>query len=319
MERAAAGQSSLSWADRALHSARSGRNCNPAARFFRAAAHGGSILKDPMSNTTIAKASWYDQPACYDLAFRSETPSEADFIEAAYCKYCAFPARRLLEPACGTGRLIAELASRGHCMIGFDQNRAALTYLRRRLARRKLQAVVFSADMADFRLPEAPEMGPIDAAYNTFDSFRHLLDEQSARKHLEGVANCLRPGGIYVLGLHLLPPDAAEECIERWSARRGRAQVSVTLRVLDFDRRRRLERLRVSLLVRRANKKPLRLRDEFHLRLYTAAQFRRLLASVPQFELCDVYDFWYEIDRPLRLDNQISDTVFILRRRAKGA
>ena len=39
-------------------------------------------------------------------------------------------------------------------MIGFDRNDAALTYLRRRLARRKLQAVVFSADMADFRLPE---------------------------------------------------------------------------------------------------------------------------------------------------------------------
>ena len=158
-------------------------------------------------------------------------------------------------------------------------------------------------------------MGPVNAAYNTFDSFRHLLDERSARNHLEGVANCLRPGGIYILGIHLLPPDAAEECIERWSARHGGVQVSVTLRVLNFDRRRRLERLRVSLLVRRPGKKPLRLRDEFDLRLYTAAQFRRLLASVPQFELCDVYDFWYEIDHPLRLDNEISDTVFILRRR----
>ena len=127
-------------------------------------------------------------------------------------------------------------------MIGFDRNTAALAYLRRRLARRKLQAVVFSADMADFRLPESPEIAPIDAAYNTFDSFRHLLDEHAARSHLQGVADCLRPGGIYILGLHLLPPDAAEECIERWSAARRR-QVSVTLRVLDFDRRRRLERL----------------------------------------------------------------------------
>ncbi len=49
--------------------------------------------------------------------------------------------------------------------------------------------------------------------------------------------------------------------------------------------------------------------------MYTAAQFRSLLAKVPSLELCDVYDFCYEIDRPLRLNNELSDAVFILRRR----
>jgi hypothetical protein len=49
--------------------------------------------------------------------------------------------------------------------------------------------------------------------------------------------------------------------------------------------------------------------------MYTAAQFRRLLASTPEWELCDVYDFWYEIDHPLKLSNEMSDTVFILRRK----
>ena len=50
--------------------------------------------------------------------------------------------------------------------------------------------------------------------------------------------------------------------------------------------------------------------------MYTAAQFRRLLASVPSLELCDVYDFWYDIDDPLTFNDDFSDTVFILRRRA---
>jgi hypothetical protein len=49
--------------------------------------------------------------------------------------------------------------------------------------------------------------------------------------------------------------------------------------------------------------------------LYTANQFRRLLVSVPELALCDVYDFWYEIDRPLVLDDEISDTVFVLKKR----
>ena len=143
--------------------------------------------------------------------------------------------RQLLEPACGTGRLVAELAARGYGVTGFDLSEPSLAYLRRRLARRKLQATVFHADMVDFSLPR-----PVDAAYNTFDSFRHLLTEQDARRHLQCVADQLRPGGIYILGFHLLPPDADEECTERWTERQGRTQVTVTLRVVASDRRRRL-------------------------------------------------------------------------------
>lgn len=253
------------------------------------------------------QTNWYDAPQYYDLAFRPETGPEADFIEAACRKYCAFPVRHLLEPACGTGRLVVELARRGYRVTGFDLSQPSLTYLRRRLARRQLQATVFQGDMADFTLPR-----PVDAAYNTFDSFRHLLTEQDARRHLQCVAGNLRPGGIYILGFHLLPPDAPEDCIERWTERSGKTQVTVTLRVVSSDRRRRQETIRISLLVRRGAEE-LRLRDEFPLRLYTATQFRRLLAQVPAFELLDVYDFWYEIDQPLKLDNDISDTVFILR------
>jgi SAM-dependent methyltransferase len=259
----------------------------------------------------MVQANWYDWPQHYDLAFRSETQPEADFIEAACRKYCTGPVRRLLEPACGTGRLVTELAARGYELTGFDLNEAALDYLRRRLTRRGLQADVFRADMADFRLPRRRS---VDAAYCTFDSFRHLLAEDSARRHLQCVADSLRARGIYILGFHLLPPDAAEECIERWTERQGRTQVTVTLRVLETNRRRRLEILRVSTLARNGIREQ-RLRDEFALRMYTAAQFRRLLATVPDFQLRDVYDFWYDIDEPLALSNELSDTVFILQRR----
>ena len=94
----------------------------------------------------------------------------------------------------------------------------------------------------------------------------------------------------------------------------GKTQISTDLRVTATDRRRRIETLQVSLRVRRGEKL-WRFRGKFDFRLYTASQFRRLLASVPAFELCDVYDFWYEIDEPLKLDNEISDTVFILRKK----
>jgi hypothetical protein len=131
------------------------------------------------SRGRTTEADWYDYPQYYDLSFRSETRLEADFIEAACRKYAAFPVRRLLEPACGSGRLIAELAARGYQLTGLDLSQPSLNYLRRRLARRKLSAQVFRADMADFQVDQ-----PVDAAYCTFDGFRHLLSEEAARRHL---------------------------------------------------------------------------------------------------------------------------------------
>lgn len=255
------------------------------------------------------EADWYDYPQYYDLAFRSETLPEANFIEAACRKYCSGKVRRLLEPACGTGRLVTELAARGYELVGVDLSRRSLAYLRRRLARRKLQAEILYADMSDFTLSK-----PVDAAYSTFDGFRHLLTEEAALSHLQSVARCLRTGGIYLLGFHLLPPDADEECIERWSECHGKTKVTVTLRVLETDRRRRIEKLRVCLLAR-TGKKEVRLRHDFEFRMYTAGQFEELLGKVPELELCDVYDFWYDIEDPLEFDDEISDTVFVLRKK----
>ena len=262
-----------------------------------------------MPPTKTAAGSWYDHPQYYDMAFREDTGLEADFIEAAGRKYCGFPIRRLLEPACGSGRLVVELAARGYRVTGIDLNEPALKYLRQRLARRKVKAKVVHGDMTQFTLPQ-----PVDIAYCFLNSFRHLLSESAARNHLQCVARNLRPGGLYLLGMHLVPPDAHDESIERWVVREGRTQVSTDLRVASTDHRRRVEKMRVSLLVRRGEKL-WRFRSEFELRLYNAAQIRRLFAGVPEFELCDVYDFWYEIDEPLELDDEISDTVFVLRKR----
>ena len=50
------------------------------------------------------------------------------------------------------------------------------------------------------------------------------------------------------------------------------------------------------------------------MRIYTAAQIRSLLAKAPEFELVEVFDFYYEIDAPQPLDNRLGDAVFLLKR-----
>ena len=265
-----------------------------------------------MARSGMIVANCYDYPQYYDIAFQAYTQREADFIEAACRKYCSFDVRRLLEPACGSGRLVTELAARGYQMTGFDLSQSALSYLRRRLKRRRLQAETFEAEMSDFRVGR-----PVDAAYCTVNTFRHLLTEKAARDHLERIASSLRPGGIYVLGMHLLALDVNEEDVGRWTARRGDTKVTVTLRILRTDVRRRIEDLRVWLLVLHGSKE-LQLTYDFQFRTYLARQFRQLLDSVPSLELCDVYDFRYDIKQPFAVNDEMAYSVFVLRRRLRG-
>src|SRR5258708_20720315 len=124
-------------------------------------------------------------------------------------------------------------------MSGFVLSQPALSYLRRRLKRRGVHAERFEAEMSAFRLNR-----PVHAAYCTVNTFRHLLTEQAARDHLERIAISLRPGGIYVLGMHLLALDVNEEDVGRWTVRRGDTKVTVTLRILCTDVRPPIEDLR---------------------------------------------------------------------------
>ena len=250
----------------------------------------------------------YDYPQYWDLAFRDETRLEAEFLQAAARKYCRFSVQRMLEPGCGGGRLVVEMAARGYQLVGFDLNPKMVSYVKRRLRRRHLSAEVFQADMTEFCIDPK-----VDVAFCTFNTFRHLTSERAAVGFLESLVNSLRRGGICVLGFHLLPPDADESCVERWSARHGRTVVNMTLRVLECDRQQRLERIRFSMRVN-AGSKRLRLQSDYEYRLYTADQVCQLLAKVPAFELCDVFDFWYEIDHPLQLNDELGDAVFVLRK-----
>jgi SAM-dependent methyltransferase len=265
-----------------------------------------------MGRSRILQANCYDYPQYYDIAFQARTSRESDLIENVCRKYCPFVVRHLLEPACGTGRLVTALAARGYRMSAFDLSLPPLSYLRRRLARRRLCAETFAADMTYFRLRP-----PADAAYCLINTFRHLLTEHAAHDHLQCIAESLRPGGIYVLGMDLLPLPVQKRHPDRWTRRRRKISVTVTHHVLNTDLRHRIEHIRVSILVR-AGVKELRLRHEFDLRTYTLKQFRRLLTSVPSLELCDIYDFWHDINQPLAEDEEIDYGVFVLRRRVSA-
>lgn len=254
-------------------------------------------------------ANWYDYPQYFDMVFRDETAAEVEFFLAAFDRFADGPVKRVFEPGCGSGRLVTAMAAGGFDVTGIDLNVPSLNYLRRKLKRRGLSATLTQADFTNLDLP-----GTFDAAFCTFNTFRHLTDEASAVSHLKSVAAQLRSGGLYILGLHIIPLDAEKQCTERWKASHGVTTVNVTLRVTDFNRRKRIEQIHV-VLTARSPGQTIRCRTDFPLRLYTVNQFMKTLASVPELEIVGSYDFNYDLESPREIDDDLIDSVFVLKKR----
>ncbi len=257
----------------------------------------------------VVKADIYDYPKYYDVLFGSDWRAEFDFLQACFAKHARRPVHRLFEPACGTGRLLIKLAQAGYEVSGNDLNAKAVDYCNARLARGGFPPSAVVGDMADFRAGRKQ-----DAAFNTINSFRHLPSERRAEGHLKCMAYALAKGGIYLLGFHLTPagPPTCER--ENWSARRGHLAIHSDMQSLAVDRKRRTETVRFTFDIY-TPKRQFRLEDQFVFRTYTAGQFRRLLAKVPELELVETYDFAYDAGQPVTVDGRTEDVVYVLRKR----
>lgn len=256
----------------------------------------------------VLRGEIYDYPKYYDLLFGSDWKAEFDFLQGCFVKHASRRVRRLFEPACGTGRLLIKFAQAGYRVSGNDLNAKAVAFCNERLARHGFPATAMVGDMARFQMRRK-----IDAAFNTINSFRHLQTESQALGHLQCVAEALNKGGLYVLGLHLTPAGPQRCTRESWSARRGHLAVVSRMWSTRLDRRQRKEWVKLSFDVYTPTRQ-FRLQDEFPFRTYSAAQFTRLLSSVPQLELAETYDFAYRLDEPVSVDGDTEDVVFVLRK-----
>jgi SAM-dependent methyltransferase len=256
---------------------------------------------------------WYDTPFLYDTVFAGGTDDEANFLQQVASRFGPARGRRVLEPACGSGRLLEAMAARGFHVTGFDQNPAMVAYSQARLQAYKPRARVSTGDMAQF-------------AYNTkfhlahclVSTFKYLMTEAAARSHLECVSAALVPGGIYVLGFHLTEYAYPRRMRERWFGKASGTDVICNIQTWPAQRKIRQEKVRSRLTVCRGRKRR-SLQTEWQFRTYDAAQAKRLLKSVPSLELVQTYDFGYDFSQPRQLDDSQLDCVLVLRRRPDGA
>ena len=254
--------------------------------------------------------SLYDYPHYYDLVYGSDWKAEHDFLVGVFARHARRPVRRVLEPACGTGRLMFRLARSGFQICGFDLNERAVQYCNRRLEKHGFPATAWIADMADFAVPR-----PVCAAFNMINSFRHLQRHEQAVSHLRCIQKALRSGGVYVLGLHLCPTKGTPAERESWSARRGHLSVQTDMQLVEQPKGKRFERYRMTYDVWTPTRHEV-LEDEFTFRTYSRTQFEQeLLGEVPELVIQQTYDFGYDLQNPVAVHAETQDVVYVLQKR----
>lgn len=262
-------------------------------------------------------ADWYDHPRYYDIVFDPDTPKEVDFLEDIHTAYGRSGARRrVLEPACGSGRLLAEFSRRGWTATGFDLNERMLEHARARPLRSPgAQPLrLFAARLESFE-----PCPPCDFAFCLLSTFKYILTGRGAAAHLRRVSSSLVRGGLYAFGIHLTDYSRRRLDHERWVGEREGVRVVSTTDTWPPSRRTRTERLRNRMVVRERDVDGAvitrRLETTWRCRTYDARQLRSLIARVPEFEVAACHDFNHDIHLTREFDDSKEDIVVVLRKR----
>lgn len=178
----------------------------------------------------------------YDIAFDWDVTNEVAWLHARLGQGC----RSVLEPGCGSGRVVEALAREGVDVVGLDRSVAMIEAAHRRLHVSGVAADAVVADITDFDLGRT-----FDGAVCPINTLAHLSHDDLAR-HLHRVAEHLRPGGRYLVQLDLHDPEGVANRIEpaRWEIARGDTKLDITWTTEEIDPQaaRQLQRSRIEVL-----------------------------------------------------------------------
>ena len=144
--------------------------------------------------------------ALYDAAFDWDVEDQVSAITGL----SGVTEGRVLEPMCGSGRLLRAFAAAGFEAVGVDLSREMLAIAEAKFDNLGLRAEWLAADVRDFDLDEACHL-----AVCPINSLAHLQSEADMAAHLAAVSRNLYDGASYWLQLDLKLPDDSGQA-ESW-------------------------------------------------------------------------------------------------------
>jgi SAM-dependent methyltransferase len=216
----------------------------------------------------LTETSFYDAAEWYDFLHLPETQEELPAVLEIF-RALGNGGKRVLEPACGTGRYLEALGHDGFDCFGYDLNARALAFARKR------GCVVSRGDLASFK-----PKNKFDLAFCLVGSFRHLSTEKKALSHLRNTATALAPGGLYVVGLDLCDYAQIEDDEEVWEQAAGAKKAWHVMTTFAPDRKKRKEKILNFVAWRDGNKEG-RIESAYELLSYDWPQWESLLKKSP--------------------------------------
>jgi cyclopropane fatty-acyl-phospholipid synthase-like methyltransferase len=162
-----------------------------------------------------------DEAELYDIAFGWDLSAEADWLAGRLGPDC----RRVLEPGCGSGRMLEALAERGLEIVGIDLSEQMVAYAQARLGG---AGEVIRADMTDFDLGR--RFGGAVSPVSTVG----VLSAAGFESHLEVMARHLEPGARYLVQQGI----DAERWRSEWEAEREGVKLHVVWEAVERGRSR---------------------------------------------------------------------------------
>lgn len=136
--------------------------------------------------------------AVYDAAFDWDVSGEVEAISGL----SGLESGRVLEPMCGSGRLLRGFAEAGFATVGIDLSADMLGLAEAAYDRAGLAGDWLQADVSNFDLDEA-----CDLAVCPVNSLAHLPDEATMLAHLTAMSRNLKTGASYWIQLDLKDPE----------------------------------------------------------------------------------------------------------------
>ena len=121
-------------------------------------------------------------------------------------------------------------------------------------------------------------------------------------------------GAVYLIGLHLNPTEGEMVDEESWSARRGHLSVLTHMWTESRDSKTRTDRFGIQFDIYTPTRQ-FRINDVLSMRSYNREQFLRMIENEGSWRIEQTFDFRYDVNKPIELDETSEDVVFVLRKR----
>lgn len=208
----------------------------------------------------------------YDAAFDWDVGSEVGSIAGL----SGLAEGRVLEPMCGSGRLLRGFAAAGFDTVGIDASSEMLELARQHYASHGYHGTWIRADACDFDLDE-----PCDLAVCPINSLAHLEGPAAMLDHLNAMSRNLYEGASYWIQLDLKLPHqdgereewefeyGGETVIAQWACTASHGDTETHVSRFVFPDGRVIE-------------------DDYEMRVWSFDAWTRLLDAAP-FELSAAY------------------------------